>query len=83
MALMMLVTPRERAPSIYWIGGWEGARAGLDAVVKIKIPSPCRDSNPNHPIRTYQNCNHEVKISLNLTNPCYHSIQSFVFLSPP
>jgi hypothetical protein len=23
-----------------------GARAGLDAVVKRKIPSPCRDSNP-------------------------------------
>jgi hypothetical protein len=25
-----------------------GPRAGLDAVVKRKIPSPCRDSNPDH-----------------------------------
>jgi hypothetical protein len=27
-------------------GGWLGPRASLDAVVKRKIPSPCRDSNP-------------------------------------
>jgi hypothetical protein len=39
-------TPREKAPGIYWIGSWVGPRAGLDAVVKRKIPSPCRDSNP-------------------------------------
>jgi hypothetical protein len=39
-------TPRERAPCTHWIGGWEGPRAGLDAVVKREIPSPCRDSNP-------------------------------------
>jgi hypothetical protein len=39
-------TPRERAPGTHWIGGWVGRRAGLDAVVKRKIPSPCRDSNP-------------------------------------
>jgi hypothetical protein len=32
-------TPRERAPGTYWIGGWVGPRAGLDAVVKRKIPS--------------------------------------------
>jgi hypothetical protein len=32
------------------IGGWVGPRAGLDAVLKRKIPSPCRKSNPNHPI---------------------------------
>jgi hypothetical protein len=38
--------PRERAPSTHWIGGWVGPRAGLDAVVKIRIPSPCQDSNP-------------------------------------
>jgi hypothetical protein len=36
-----LFTPRERE-----IGDWVGYRAGLDAVVKRKIPSPCRDSNP-------------------------------------
>jgi len=31
-------TPRERAPGTYWIGGWVGARAVLDMVVKRKIP---------------------------------------------
>jgi hypothetical protein len=27
-----------------------GPRAGLDAVVKRKIPNTCRASNPDHPI---------------------------------
>jgi len=26
-------TPRERAPSTHWIGGWVGPRAGLDRSV--------------------------------------------------
>jgi hypothetical protein len=39
-------TPRERAPGVHWIGGWVGPRAFLDAVVKRKIPSPRRKSNP-------------------------------------
>jgi hypothetical protein len=39
-------TTRERAPSTHWIGGWVGSKAGLEAVVKRKIPSPCRDSKP-------------------------------------
>jgi hypothetical protein len=34
----------------YWIGGWVGPRAILDAVVKRKIPSPRRKSNPRTPI---------------------------------
>jgi hypothetical protein len=38
-------TPRERAPGNHWIGGWAVPRAGLNAVVEIKIPSRCRDSN--------------------------------------
>jgi hypothetical protein len=38
--------PRERAPGTHWIGGWVSPRAVLDAVVKRKIPSPCRESNP-------------------------------------
>jgi hypothetical protein len=29
-----------------WIGGWVGPRAVLDAVVKRKIPSSRRESNP-------------------------------------
>jgi hypothetical protein len=40
---------RERAPGIHWIGGSVDTRAGLDAVVKIKIPSLRRKSNPDLP----------------------------------
>jgi hypothetical protein len=43
-------TPRERAPGSHWIGGCVGPRAVLDAVVKRKIPSPRRESNPRTPI---------------------------------
>jgi len=32
--------PRERAPGTHWTGGWAGPSAGLDTVVKRKIPSP-------------------------------------------
>jgi hypothetical protein len=37
-------TSREIAAGIHWIGGWVGPRAGLDAVVNRKIPSPRRES---------------------------------------
>jgi hypothetical protein len=37
---------RERTPGTHWIGDWVGPRAGLDTVVKRKIPCPCRDTNP-------------------------------------
>jgi hypothetical protein len=43
-------TPRERAPGTHWIGGWVGTRTVLDVVVKRKIPSPHRESNPRTPI---------------------------------
>jgi hypothetical protein len=43
-------TPRERTPSIHLIGGWVGPRAVLDAVMKRKIPSSRRESNPGTPI---------------------------------
>jgi hypothetical protein len=43
-------TPRERAPGTRLIGGSVGPSAGLDAVVKRKIPSPRRESNPRTPI---------------------------------
>jgi hypothetical protein len=43
-------TPRERAPGTHWIGVWVSPRAVLDAVVKKKIPSPLRESNPTTPI---------------------------------
>jgi hypothetical protein len=38
--------PRGRAPGTHWIGGWVGPRAVLEAVVKRKIPSFRRESNP-------------------------------------
>jgi hypothetical protein len=38
------------SPVTHWIGGWVGPKAGLDAVVRRKIPSPCRESNPRTPI---------------------------------
>jgi hypothetical protein len=44
--------PREGAPGTHWIGGWVDPRAGLDAVAKRKIPSPCRGSNPDRPIHS-------------------------------
>jgi hypothetical protein len=43
-------TTRERAPGTHWIGGWVGPKTVLDAVVKRKIPSPRRESNPRTPI---------------------------------
>jgi hypothetical protein len=43
-------TLRERTPGTHWIGGWVEPRAVLDVVVKRKIPSPRRDSNPRTPI---------------------------------
>jgi hypothetical protein len=44
------LTPRGRAPGTYWIGGCVDPRAVMDAVVKRKIPSSCRESNPRTPI---------------------------------
>jgi len=44
-------TPRERAPATHWIGGWMGPRAVLDDVVKRKIPSSRRETNPGNPVR--------------------------------
>jgi hypothetical protein len=43
-------TPKERASGTHWIGGWVGPRAVLDGVVKRKIPSTRRESNPRTPI---------------------------------
>jgi hypothetical protein len=39
-------TPRERASGTHWIEDWVGLKAGLDAVVRKKVPSPYQDSNP-------------------------------------
>jgi hypothetical protein len=42
--------PRERNVGTPRIGGWVDPRGVLDAVVKRKIPSPGRESNPKTPI---------------------------------
>jgi hypothetical protein len=42
--------PPERASGTHWIGGWVDSRAGLDAVVKRKIPNSRRESKPRTPI---------------------------------
>jgi hypothetical protein len=44
-----------------WIGGWVDTKALLDAVVKRKIPSTRRESNPRTPIiqpvaQSYTDC---------------------------
>jgi hypothetical protein len=44
--------PRGKNPGVHWTGGWDGCRAGLDAVAKRKIPILCRESNPDHPGRS-------------------------------
>jgi hypothetical protein len=41
-----LFTPSERAPGTYWVGSWVDRRAVPDALVKRKIPSLSRKSNP-------------------------------------
>jgi hypothetical protein len=41
--------PQVKSPR-YPLGGWVDPRGGLNTVVKRKIPSPRRDSNPDHPI---------------------------------
>jgi hypothetical protein len=43
-------TSRDKAPGTHWIGGRVGLSAGLDAVVKRKNLSPCRDLNPRSSI---------------------------------
>jgi hypothetical protein len=41
-------TPREGVTGAHLIGGWVGLRAGLDAVVRRKIPAPTRNPRLYH-----------------------------------
>jgi hypothetical protein len=45
-------TTGDRTPSTHWIEVWVGLRAGLDAVVKRRIPRSCRVSNSDRPARS-------------------------------
>jgi hypothetical protein len=40
--------PQGKSSGTHWIGDWVGPRAVLDTVVKRKISSPRRESNPRH-----------------------------------
>jgi hypothetical protein len=42
-------SPSERAPRTHRTEDWVDPRAGLNAVVKRRIPSPRRESNPRTP----------------------------------
>jgi hypothetical protein len=87
-------TPRERAPGVHWIGGWVGPRAVLDAVVKRKIPTPRRESNPRTPIvqPVAQLCTDWGIMALrlllcntlipHLLHPSYVQVFSFMFSFP-
>jgi hypothetical protein len=44
--------PRGRAPGTHWTWGWVGLRAGLDAVVKKKLPAPAGTRTSDHPARS-------------------------------
>jgi hypothetical protein len=48
----------------HWIGGWVGTIAGLDAVMKRKIPSLCRDLNPRLSSPVSQRYTTEVSLFL-------------------
>jgi hypothetical protein len=50
-----LFTHGERAPNTRWIGGLVDSRAGVEAMVKRKLPSPCQESNPARPARGDRN----------------------------
>jgi hypothetical protein len=39
-------TPGEIAPRTHWTGDWVDHRAGLEAMVKIKISTPARNRAP-------------------------------------
>jgi hypothetical protein len=44
-------TTRETAPGTYWIGGWVGSRASLDAVIE-KFAAPAGTRTLEHPLRS-------------------------------
>jgi hypothetical protein len=45
----------EEAPGTHWTGGWVGPRVGQDAVAKIQISIPCRESNTGPPTSSLVN----------------------------
>jgi hypothetical protein len=42
----------EEVPGTPWIGSWVGPRDGPETTAKRKNPFPCRESNPERPVRS-------------------------------
>jgi hypothetical protein len=66
-------TPRERATGIHWLGGWVDPRAGLEAVMKGKVPRLYRDSNHR------SSSPKPSAITLSLLNQIWYSKLNFSF----
>jgi hypothetical protein len=74
--------PRERSLCTHWIEVWVGARAGLDTVVKRKIPSPCRKTNPQSSVRVsalYHWATRLLKLSLCLNK--HHTMKTYLLFN--
>jgi hypothetical protein len=63
------LNPKKKAPCTHWTGGLVGSRAGLDTVVKRKIPTPCRYSNPPIIQPVAQRYTTELTLLLSNTTP--------------
>jgi hypothetical protein len=69
--------PGGRAPGTRRIGGGVGPWVGLDAVVKRKIPSLCRDSNPPIIQTVAQRYTAELSRLLNMSGKTIEIAQTF------
>jgi hypothetical protein len=70
--------PGERASCAHWIGGWVGLRAGLDAVVKRKIPAPTGYYwTPGRSLVAILTC--KAKLPMCLTK--YHAMKTYPLLN--
>jgi hypothetical protein len=77
-------TQKEIVPGTLWIGGWVGPKTGLDAMVKRKIPSPRRESNPRTPIVQHvaQRYTDWTITALFLMEHFHHSSSALNFVGP-
>jgi hypothetical protein len=57
--------PTEKAPGFHWIGGWVGLKAGLDTVVKRKIPQTFKLWTKAVLICTCENHQHDYILTVN------------------
>jgi hypothetical protein len=43
--------PVKEPPVTIVLGGWVGSRVGMDTVEQRRIPCPCHELNPAHPVQ--------------------------------